>query len=445
MMRRTHLPYFLYCTLFFAGFNTNSGAQTSTPDSVLKMATLEKVIQYALAHQPLIRQSQVDENITEQAIKSRLSEWYPQIDFTYNLQRNIQVPTAFIGGNMVRLGVNNTSNGQFALKQNIFKPELLLANRTKDAVRMQAKQTTTSNKIDIAAEVAKAFYAVLATMQQIKVSEGDISRLERSMQDAFHQYKAGIADKIDYKRTTISLNNTKATKTSNEGYLKARVTYLKSLMGYPENAELNLIYDSLQMEKDILLDTSQFADYHTRIEYRLLETRRKLLKSNVDFNRWAYLPEVAANGAYHLNYQNNTFSKIYGNNLPNSFAAISLTVPLFQGGKRVANIRQAELELKRTDWDIINLKNTVNTEYAQSLASYKSNLATYLSLKENVELAQEVYNIIELQYKSGIKTYLEVITSETDLRNARINYINALYQLLSSKIDVQKSLGQLDY
>jgi outer membrane protein TolC len=95
--------------------------------------------------------------------------------------------------------------------------------------------------------------------------------------------------------------------------------------------------------------------------------------------------------------------------------------------------------------DLINLKNAVNAEYAQAMASYKSNFATYQSLKENVVLAQEVYDVLQLQYKSGIKTYLEVITSETDLQNARINYINSLYQLLSSKIDVQKSLGQLNY
>jgi outer membrane protein TolC len=97
------------------------------------------------------------------------------------------------------------------------------------------------------------------------------------------------------------------------------------------------------------------------------------------------------------------------------------------------------------DWDITNLKNTVNSQYAQTLAAYKSNLITYQTLKQNVELAKEVYDIIQLQYKTGVKSYLEVITAETDLRTARINYFNALYAVLSSKIDVQKALGQINY
>jgi outer membrane protein len=66
-------------------------------------------------------------------------------------------------------------------------------------------------------------------------------------------------------------------------------------------------------------------------------------------------------------------------------------------------------------------------------------------LKENLALAREVYDVIQLQYRSGIKTYLEVINSETDLRTAQINYYNALYGVLASKIDVQRALGQLTY
>jgi outer membrane protein TolC len=87
----------------------------------------------------------------------------------------------------------------------------------------------------------------------------------------------------------------------------------------------------------------------------------------------------------------------------------------------------------------------VNAEYAQALAVYKSSLLNYLSLKENLALAREVYDVIQLQYKSGVKTYLEVITAETDLRTAQINYYNALYQVLASKVDAERALGLISY
>jgi outer membrane protein TolC len=50
-----------------------------------------------------------------------------------------------------------------------------------------------------------------------------------------------------------------------------------------------------------------------------------------------------------------------------------------------------------------------------------------------------------MQYRAGIKTYLEVVVAETDLRAAQINYINALFNVLSSKIDVERALGIIRY
>ena len=413
--------------------------------SRLDDATLENIVHYAISNHPQIQQSIIDQRIVENTIKSKLADWYPQINFNYNLQHNFLIQTSIIGGNPVKLGVDNTSAAQFSLLQNIFNRDVLLANRSQNDVRLQATQTTVNAKINLAASVSKAFYAVLATKQQIKVSEDDIIRLQRSLKDAKNQYNAGTTDKIDYKRVSITLNNTLALKKSNEELLKARIQNLKSLMAYPENEDLVIAYDTLQIEKDILIDTLQQSDFTSRIEYKQLATLKNLREAELKYNQWSYLPSVALNGAYNLNFLNNTFIDLYSRNYPNSFLNLTLSLPIFQGGKRKANINSAEWQLKRVVLDVTNLKLNVNSEYQQALASYKSNLSVFLSQKENMELAKEVYDIIQLQYRSGTKTYLEVITSETDLRTARINYYNSLYLVLSSKVDVQKALGQLNY
>ena len=122
-----------------------------------------------------------------------------------------------------------------------------------------------------------------------------------------------------------------------------------------------------------------------------------------------------------------------------------LTMPIFQGNKRIYQVRQAEFQTRRIDWDLAALKSKVNTQYAQAMSLYKGNLAYYLSLKENVVLADDVYKTIGLQYKSGIKTYLDVIIAESDLRTAQINFYDALFQLVQSKFDVQKAMGTIQY
>jgi outer membrane protein len=435
-----------FLLLSFLGTVTAQNIQENTREApVLEQATLQEVVAYAVKNQPVIQQSLIDEQITANQVRSKLADWYPQIGFNYNLQHNFIVQTSIIAGNPVKLGVNNVSSAQFTLSQQIFNRDVLLANRTKGDVLFAASQNTSANKTDLAVNVSKAFYDVLATTQQISVADEDIVRLERSLKDAQNQYKSGLADKIDFKRATISLNNTRANKKSNEQILKAKLEYLKSLMGYPLDKPLKISYDTLQMEREIALDTLQNLDLNTRIEYQILGTQKKLAEANLQYNKWSYLPNLSLNGAYNLNFQNNQFTDLYNKNYPNSFGLLTLSLPIYQGGKRKANTKQAEWQLKRLDWDIKGLQNSASSEYAAALAGYKGNLTNLLAQKENVELAREVYDVIQLQYKSGIKTYLEVVTSETDLRLARINYYNALYQVLASKIDVQRALGQINY
>jgi outer membrane protein len=447
-MFRDHIlkrsSYFVPGLMFTICYSFQANSQQN-PDSLLQLATLPNVIQYALKRQPLVQQSLIDERTTELQIKSKLSEWYPQINFNYSYQRNFQVPTSIIGGSTVRFGVNNNSALEFTASQFIFNRDVLLANRTKGDVRLQVRQLTEDTKITVVVNVSKAFYDLVATEQQSSVARKNIIRLERSLKDTRAKYDAGVVDKTDYKRATIALNNSRALRKRNQEELKAKTEYLKSLMNYPEGEILDIVYDSAAIEKEIFVDTLQTIDYSRRIEYQILQSQRRLQEANLQYNKWSFIPSLSANGAYNLNYFNNNFGKLYNQSFPDSYAGLTLAFPIFQGGKRKYNIRQAEWELKRVDLDIINLKNSLSAELSSAIAAYKINLANYMAVKENVLLAQEVYDVIELQYRTGIKTYLEVAASETDLRTAQINYFNALYEVLSSKIDVQKSLGEIKY
>jgi outer membrane protein TolC len=120
---------------------------------------------------------------------------------------------------------------------------------------------------------------------------------------------------------------------------------------------------------------------------------------------------------------------------------LSLSLPIFQGTKRLQEIRKSELQEERLELDLKNLENQISTEYASAMALYRANMSDWRNAKENIVLSEEVYNTIKLQYDAGVKTYLELMTAETDLNTAQINYLNSLYAVLSSKLDIQKALG----
>jgi outer membrane protein TolC len=424
---------------------TNAAWSQTGADDLLKKATLHACVEYAIAHQPLIQQSLLDENIVEKQIQGKLADWYPQVNFNYSMQHSFELPVSYFSGGYVRNGTFNTSNLGINVTQNIFNRDALFASRTANDVRTQAKQNTSFNKIDLAVSVSKAFYDVLLTRQQVAVLTEAITRLERSLKDAYSQYQGGIADKTDYKRATIALNNAKAQKKQSEDLILAKFSYLKQLMGVSDSAELKLEYDTAYMESDAVLDTAAVVNYENRIEYRQLQTQQHLLDAGIRYAKSNFIPSVAAFGNYNMAFLNNDFAKTYNNGFSNSNIGIQLSFPIFQGNKRVLQIRQAELQYKRNGWDMVLLKSRVNTQYTQALAVYKGNLSSYYALKENMSLADDVYKTLDLQYKSGIRTYLDVIIAESDLRTTQLNYYNALFQLLQSKLDVEKALGTIQY
>ncbi|MCH5714769.1 TolC family protein [Niabella hibiscisoli] len=174
-----------------------------------------------------------------------------------------------------------------------------------------------------------------------------------------------------------------------------------------------------------------------------MQAQLRLQEANVRYNKWSYIPTVSANAAYLRNFLNDDFAKLFNQSFPNSYAAITLGFPIFQGGKRKHNITIAERQVEQTRLDLVDFTNQASSEYKTAMAQYRASMANYQALKENMELAREVQRIIELQYREGIKTYLELITAQTDLRASQISYFNAVYGLLSSKIDVQRAEGSI--
>jgi len=412
-------------------------------DSLFANATLNECVQYALKHQPGMQQSLIDEQIVDANVKTRLADWYPQLNLDYSLQHYFKTPVSVINGTPVSTAAKNYSTAYFSVTQNIFNRDVLLASKTAKDARTGASQLTSNNKIYVTLYVSKAFYDVLLSQKQIELIDQDIVLLQRSLKDAYNQYKAGVADKIDYKRAQISLNNAQAQKKQYTEAVKAKFSTLKLLMGYPQTESFDLVYDSVQIKNEIYIDTLQEVNYSGRIEYQILQTEQSLLQSNLKYYKWGFIPNVSAYGNYNLFYANDDFSKLYSKDFPTSFVGVSLGFPIFQGFKRSSQIRGAQLMLDRLQYNFQSLRDSIQSEYTQALATYKTVLNDYNVQRENLDLANDVYNTINLQYRSGVKTYLDVIVSESDLRAAQVNYLDAMYEVLSSKLDVQKALGIL--
>ncbi len=445
-MKRTPLALkALFHILLFAPFYAFS-QPVLPPDKPL---TRQECVVFALQNQPLVRQARIDEEITKANNRIALAAGLPQIGLTASGQHYFELPTTIFpnlvtGVNEPRqIGVRNTSTIGISGTQTIYSNEVALARRASRYTVQGAQQNTTNNRISTVSDVSKAFYDVLLSQRQLDVFIKDITRLQRNYKDAKARYEVGIVDKTDYLQAEISLNNSLAGRKQAQESIKAKTAFLQQLMGLPAERPLVLQYDTLALESDAVIDTTLSLNPSTRIEYQQLLTQKSLQGVTVDYYRLGFLPSLSAFGNYNAVYQNNRFGDLYSQRFPNSYAGLQATLPIFTGFRRTQNLRRARLQNNRLDEDLTSTKNQINTEYASALASYKSTYNDYLIGKRNLDLSKQVYTVVDLQYREGIKAYIDLLIAQTTLRTSQLNYYTALFQVLSSKVELQRALGVL--
>lgn len=438
--------------IFLLNTALNSYGQNAAPDGVQTL-TLKDCIDYAIQNQPSLKQSVIGVSIARTTNAINLSGWLPQVGSSLGLVHYTQLPTTYFvnpvnpdGPKLAeKAGVVNTFIPALTGTQTIFSPTLLYSALSAKLNVQEAKQIIDSTKIDIVANVSKSFYNLLLTLREIDVLKEDTVRLGRNLKDSYSQYIGGIADQTDYQEAAISLNNSKVQLKQAAESVAPQYALLKQIMGYPAESQFNVSYDTAQMMKDVLLDTTQQLQYDKRIEYQQLATARVLQHKLTNYYKYAFLPTLGANANYNYEYENDKFPPLLNTVYPNSFVGVSLNLPLFTGFSRIENVRRAHMQEQILELSEVNLKAGIYAEYTQAMGNYRSNLYNLNVLLDNVTMARKVYVVVEMQYKQGIVPYLNVITAESNLITSEIGYINALFQALSSKIDLQKSMGLIAY
>jgi outer membrane protein TolC len=436
-----------FLTIFLIAICLCSYSQ-NTNDTTAAL-TLKQCIDYAIKHQPALQRSLINVSVTKATNAIDLSGWYPQVSATGSITHYIQQPTTFFnqGGTTTpqKSGIINTAIPGIGVTQSIFSPSLHYASKTAPLYVQEAEQVTDSVKIELVSAVSKSFYSLLLTLEQINVLKEDTIRLAQNVRDSYHQFIGGIVDETDYEQATITLNNSTAQLKQATENLVPQYAILKQLMGYAPQNQFNISFDTVQMAKEINIDTTSQLQYEKRIELKQLTVEKNLQHQLTEYYQHADLPTLSAFYNYNHEFENNQLSKLFGYAYPNSLIGLTVSVPVFTGFARVQGLRRSKLQEKMLDWSGVDIKSQIYSQYTSALANYKSNLYNLHVLENNVTLAKRVYFVVTLQYKQGIVAYLNVITAESNLITSEIGYLNALFQVLSSKIDLQKAMGDISY
>lgn len=434
---------FLAVSFLLSGFSVSLSAQGQ---KAVYQFNLNDCIHYALQNQATVKNKQLSEEISKENVKEAFSKLLPQVSAGAKYQYTIKRQVSFIQGNPVLFGIPHQMQGYINVDQTLFDPSVLGSATAARLSENLSKENTQLSKIDVAANVKKAFYGVLVFREQLNLLNANIKRDTKSLADTKNQFKNGLAQKVDVDRIQVLVNNDITAKANALRNLTTLMQTLKYNMGMPVKDSLvvrGTISDSLLTE---ILPENNPQFYKNRVEYQQAQTgleASKLIKNNVIRS---YFPTLSAFYTLEAPYNSSTFPGLFTDKLyPTSFVGLQLSIPIFSGLNKHYQYQAAKMSIQISKNNISDLKNNIKLEYGNYFRQYKSDMANLKTQKENTKLAKLNYDNLKYQYDNGVQPLIEVLNAETTLLQAQDNYINALYQALVDKVDLDKSLGKLKY
>ena len=451
----------------------------------LTSMTLEDAINYALAESPTMKEAQINLADAEQQIIERRAFGLPQLSGNVNYQRYLEIPIQplpeefDIFGPIGRpllgvandIGTDNFSNNtnqnlqildaiinapagdgvSFFLKNNftaslnldamLFDGSYFVGLRAAKEYRNYVRVDYENKRRDVKSRVIDSYLPVLFIQENIELLDKNIENLEKLLFETKELYKAGFAEQLDIDRQELSLANLSVERDNLNRQKENAVAGLKLAINYPI-ADPLLVEGDLEEMALILSDADLNGkySYEGRPEYQVATSGLQLNEMNVTLNRSGYLPSLRAFGTYQQSYQGNSFSDGFW--APTTFVGLSLNIPIFDGLEKEAKIQRAKLQLELAETQRQALAKVIDLEVATGRKNYLSAQKRFDNQKKNLELAERIYDTTQIKYREGIGSSLEVTQAEQALYSTQSNYMQAMYDLIVAKVNVERALGK---
>ena len=122
---------------------------------------------------------------------------------------------------------------------------------------------------------------------------------------------------------------------------------------------------------------------------------------------------------------------------------LQLSVPVFTGLRAQATARHAEFSRQQSELDVAYTQQRLREQVHQAIANNKEALLRLENTAIVQETAQLSYDIIQYRYKNGISPRLELTDAELALSTAQSNYLEAVYDYLSARIELRRLTGEI--
>lgn len=414
--------------------------------------SLQQAIDYGIENNTQSKSAALDVENAQITVKNRLSSGLPQIDASIDYQNFFKLPTSllpaeFFGGEAgefipVQFGTEQNLTAGISASQLLFNGAWIVAlNASKEYVNLvNAQQKLTEQEIK--KNVETAYYAVLIAKEFETLLQKNIDNLSKVYFEVNEMLKSGFVEQIDVDRLTMSKLTLTGQLTNAKRQTILAESYLKYTMGLDINSSI-VLTDSLDMFTNNATVVNNDQNYLTRPEFAILNETMILNELNVKLNKALYLPTVALYASYSQNAQRNSFNFFDGDELwfETGLIGVKMQIPIFSGMERKTNVQAAQLAFEKAQLTLHSATQGILLEIEKAKTDYWNAESDFEIQKQNNELAQKIYNTALIKYREGVGSSLELNNAESTLYMAQGSYISALYNLLNTKIALNKSLG----
>ena len=404
--------------------------------------TLDQALEIALSESNTIKMADMTVEKSGYAKKGSYAALYPNVGINGSYQRTLQKQVMVMDFNgmtqEIKVGRDNNISTSATASMPLVNAQLWESLKLSGMDVELAVEQARSSKISMISQVKQAFYAVLLAQKSYEVVSAVYDNAQKNYEKTEQRFNVGKASEVERLRAQVTMMNAEPNVSSAANAVLLATWQLKAVMGIDLGTNVKVVGDLNDYTHEMLtpfVSEDVLDNNSTLIQ---LGIQDRMLESTIRMQKKQYLPTLAAS----INYN---YSAMGDNELrwfPSSTAALSLSIPIFDGFQKHYSIKQSQvnrnmLALQREDTER-NLRIAIrnfNDQMALCVENYQAANST-------VEVAQKSYEISEKMYEVGKATLVELNDAQTALQQSQLTQAQAIYNFMVAKASLDEMLGK---
>lgn len=291
-------------------------------------------------------------------------------------------------------------------------------------------------------QVAEAYFNVLRQQSLTTAYLQEEQALSEQLKMMNAKLREGLVARSDVSEANAQYQSAQANRISTQVQLVLAQEQLAQLIGpYQEN--LAVLREDFQFQKPVPSNIGSWTELAQNQNLEILQARlqKRYSEDAKRVEQAALYPQVEAVGTY--GYLKQTPETVLSTNGDFDQIGVEINWNLFTGGRTQKSIRQAGVNVQRSEAQLDAAIRKANTDVKQSYLQVETDEAKLNARKAAMQSSDIVSQASRAQYQEGLKTMVDVLLAQRNAFSAKTDYLNAKYDYLLHVLQLQASVGQL--